>query len=52
MCSGNLHWSSDFTCEERYGCDCEEGFVGNWYCCNCKAMFEILMNCRMYEDLY
>jgi hypothetical protein len=46
ICSNELTWQNDFTCEDVRGCTCEEGIVSHWICSECEAFIEVSYNCK------
>jgi len=51
ICEHSMIWQSDFTCEEVFGCQCEEGIVSFHICSNCDARIQLTTNCQD-EDQY
>ena len=50
VCQRDLNWSSDFMCDEIYGCECSKGVVGLYNCSHCKAHVEITKWCEGMDD--
>lgn len=49
ICTEPLYWSSDFICDEVYGCECRNGVVGMYNCPRCKAHVEVTTDCSSNE---
>lgn len=49
--STQIIWQSDFTCEDVYQCECDEGLVSFWICADCDQGYKMITDCINMEDI-
>lgn len=47
-CGHTLRWENDFTCQDVYFCECEQGIISFYSCDNCDAHYQIEKGCTTY----